>query len=158
MSQKKQDFRKTWRTLTEMGQVFGVSAIKFGNLLKQHGLREQDGTASQSAKDGNFCQEIVPKEGKPYYLWHSEKTSDYLVDRGVVKSGISDRDASKMTEARKLARSYVEAVKLDDDGNKLGYMIIGELVDDIKKIGLPTFNSALKSIGYKGEEVTLDGW
>ena len=63
-----------------------------------------------------------------------------------------------MTEARKLARSYVEAVKLDDEGNKLGYMMIGELVDDIEKIGLPTFNAALKAIGYKGEEVTLDGW
>ena len=158
MSPKKQDFRKTWRTLTEMGQVFGMSAIKFGNLLKQYGLREKNGAATQLAKDGAFCQEIVPKEGKPYYLWHSEKTSDYLVERGVVKSGISDRDASKMTEARKLARSYLEAVKLDDEGNKLGYMMMGDLVDDIKKIGLPTFNSALKSIGYKGEEVTLDGW
>ena len=158
MSQKKQNFRNTWRTLTEMGQVFGVSAIKFGNLLKQHGLREPDGAASQLAKDGNFYQEIVPKEGKSYYLWHSQKTSDHLVELGVVKSGVADRDASKMTEARKLARSYVEAVKLDDEGNKLGYMMIGELVDDIKKIGLPTFNAALKAIGYKGEEVTLDGW
>ena len=64
MSHKKQDFRKTWRTLTEMGQVFGVSAIKLGNLLKQHGLREQNGAATQFAKDGAFCQEIVPKEGK----------------------------------------------------------------------------------------------
>ena len=158
MSQKKQDFRKTWRTLTEMGQVFGVSAVKFGNLLKQHGLREQDGAATQLAKDGNFCQEIVPKEGKSYYLWHSKKTADYLVDRGVVKSGISVQDASKMTEARKLARSYVEAVKLDDEGDKVGYIMMCDLVDDIKKIGLPTFNSALKAIGYKGEEVTLDGW
>lgn len=158
MSQKNQNFRKTWRTLTEMGQVFGVSAIKFGNLLKQHELREHDGAATQLAKDGDFCQEIVPKEGKSYYLWHAQKTSDYLVDRGVVKSGISDRDASKMTEARKLARSYVEAIKLGDEGNKLGYMMMGELVDDIKKIGLPTFNAALTAIGYKGEEVTLDGW
>ena len=65
----------------------------------------------------------------------------------MVKSGISVQDASKMTEARKLARSYVEAVKLDDEGDKVGYIMMCDLVDDIKKIGLPTFNSALKAVG-----------
>lgn len=42
--------------------------------------------------------------------------------------------------------------------NKNSYMILSEMVDDIKKIGLERFNQALKSIGYKGEEVTLEGW
>ncbi|MBW4634124.1 MAG: hypothetical protein KME30_20120 [Iphinoe sp. HA4291-MV1] len=63
-----------------------------------------------------------------------------------------------MTEARKLARSYMEAQKLEDEGSKLGYMMFSEMVDDIKKIGLERFNQALKSIGYKGDEVTLEGW
>jgi hypothetical protein len=50
---KKNNFRKTWRTLTELGQEFGVSAVKFGNLLKQHGLREKDGESTQIASDGD---------------------------------------------------------------------------------------------------------
>ncbi len=62
---KKNNFRKTWRTLTELGQEFGVSAVKFGNLLKQHGLREQDGEPTQNAKDGGFFEKIVPNDGKP---------------------------------------------------------------------------------------------
>ncbi len=155
---KKNNFRKTWKTLTELGQEFGVSAVKFGNLLKQHGLREKDGEPSQLAKEGSFFEQITPKQGKPYYLWHRQKTSEYLVSQGVVKSGVSAKEAEKMTEARKLARSYMEAQKLDNEGSKLGYMMLCEMVDDIKKVGLERFNQALKSIGYKGEEVTLEGW
>ncbi|MEA5596498.1 hypothetical protein [Rivularia sp. UHCC 0363] len=155
---KKNNFRKTWKTLTELGQEFGVSAIKFGNLLKQHGLREKDGEPTQLAKDGVFFEEITPSEGKPYYLWHRKKTSEYLIAKGVEKNGVSAKDAEKMTETRKLARSYMEAQKLDDEGSKLGYIMLCEIVDDIKKVGLEEFNQALKSVGYKGEEVTLEGW
>ena len=155
---KKNNFRKTWKTLTELGQEFGVSAVKFGNLLKKHGLREKDGEPTQLAQDGTFFEKITPSQGKPYYLWHREKTSEYLVSQGVIKNGVSVKEAEKMTEARKLARSYIEAQKLDDKGSKLGYMMLSEMVDDIKKVGLERFNQALKSIGYKGEEITLEDW
>jgi len=37
-------------------------------------------------------------------------------------------------------------------------MMFADMADDIKKVGLDVFNEALKSIGYKGEEVTLDDW
>ncbi|MEM9927997.1 MAG: hypothetical protein AAF915_30475 [Cyanobacteria bacterium P01_D01_bin.50] len=155
---KKNNFRKTWKTLTELGQEFGVSAVKFGNLLKQHGLREKDGEPTQLAKDGTFFEKITPSQGKPYYLWHRDKTSEYLVYQGVIKNGVSAKEAEKMTEARKLARSYMEAQKLDDEGSKLGYMMLSEMVGDIKKVGLERFNQALKSIGYKGDEITLEDW
>ncbi|MCY7334551.1 MAG: hypothetical protein LH649_18260 [Pseudanabaena sp. CAN_BIN31] len=154
----KQSFRKTWRTLTEIGQEFGVSAVKFGKLLKQYSLREEDGAPSQLSKDSEFIQEISPKDGKPYFLWHSEKVSQYLVSQGAEKCGLTAKEASISTEARKIARSYLDAMKLDNEGDKLGYMMFAELVDDIKKIGLDKFNIALKSVGYKGKEITLDGW
>ncbi|HBB31558.1 MAG TPA: hypothetical protein DDZ80_06105 [Cyanobacteria bacterium UBA8803] len=155
---KKNNFRKTWRTLTELGQEFGVSAVKFGNLLKQHGLREKDGEPSQIAQEGGFFEKIVPKEGKPYYLWHRDKTVEYLTSLGVNKSGVSEKEALLDTEARKLAKSYLEAQKLDDEGSKLGYLMFQELTSDIKKVGLDRFNKALKSLGFKGEPVTLEEW
>ena len=52
----------------------------------------------------------------------------------------------------------IEAQKLDNEGSKLGYMMLSEMVEDIQKVGLERFNQALKSIGYKGEEVTLEDW
>jgi hypothetical protein len=153
-----QSFRNTWRTLTELGQEFGISAVKFGNLLKLHGLRDSSGEPTAMAKDGGFFEHIIPKQGHPYYLWHGKKTSEYLLSQGVAKNGVSSKEASKVTEARKLARSYMEAQKLDSEGSKLGYMMFADMADDIKKVGLDVFNEALKSSGYKGEEVTLDDW
>jgi hypothetical protein len=152
---KKNNFRKTWKTLTELGQEFGVSAIKFGNLLKEHGLREKDGKPSSIAKEAGYFEEVIPKEGKPYYLWHREKIVNFLVDRGIEKRGVSAKEAELMTQAPKLARSYLEAIELEEEGSKLGYLMFDELIPEIKKIGLERFNNALKAVGYKGEELTL---
>lgn len=144
---KKNNFRKTWRTLTELGQEFGVSAVKFGNLLKQHGLREKDGEPTQKAKDGGFFDKIVPNDGKPYYLWHRDKTVEFLISQGVEKNGVSAKEASKTTEARKLAREWIEAQRLDDEGSKLGYMMASELEPEIKRIGVELVQSQLKTLG-----------
>lgn len=146
MSQKN-NFRKTWRTLTELGQEFGVSAVKFGNLLKQHGLREKDGEPTQSAKDGGFFEKIVPNDGKPYYLWHRNKTVEFLQRRGVEKKGVSTQEASKITEARKLARQWIEAQRLDDEGSKLGYLMACELEPEIRQVGINLVQSELKKLG-----------
>jgi hypothetical protein len=144
---KKNNFRKTWRTLTELGQEFGVSGIKFGNLLKQHGLREKDGEPTQKAKDGSFFEKIAPNNGKPYYLWHRDKTVEFLISQGVHKNGVSAQEASKTTKARKLAREWIEAQRLDDEGSKLGYMMAGELEPEIKRIGVDLVQSQLKALG-----------
>jgi hypothetical protein len=152
------NFRKEWKTMTELGLEFGMSAVKFGNSLKQHGLREKSGEPTEIAVNGGFIQHIVPKRGKPYFLWHRKKTSSYLVNLGLKKSGVSAKEASKNTEARKLAKAYMEALKLDEEGSKAGYMMLCEMVDEIKELGLEQFNQTLKSIGYKGDEVTLEGW
>ncbi|KYC36237.1 hypothetical protein WA1_41665 [Scytonema hofmannii PCC 7110] len=144
---KRKNFRKTWRTLTEIGQEFGVSAVKFGNLLKQYGLREKDGEPTQTAKDNGFFEKLVPNDGKAYYLWHRDKTVEFLVSQGVEKSGISAKEASKTTEARKLAREWIEAQRLDDEGSKLGYFMACELEPEIKKIGVDLVQTQLKKLG-----------
>jgi len=153
---KKNNFRKTWRTLTELGQEFGVSAIKFGKILKEHGLREEYGEPTQLSKNGEFVHEIIPKGGKSYFLWHRKNTSEYLISKGVEKSKLTNQDP--LIEGLKLARSYIEAQKLDQEGDKLGYLMFSEMVSEIKKIGLNEFNTALKVIGYKGKEITLEDW
>ncbi|MDJ0735604.1 MAG: hypothetical protein QNJ47_16345 [Nostocaceae cyanobacterium] len=151
----KKKFRSDWRTLTELGSEFGKSAIAFGKMLKEQGLRDANGDPTQAA-NGLF-QKIVPNQGKPYYLWNHKGVVSFFQSKGINPTGDA-ADALKDTEARKLARSYMEAQKLDDEGSKLGYMMLCEMVDDIRKIGLDRFNTALKSVGYKGEPVTLEGW
>jgi len=144
---KKKSFRKTWRTLTELGQEFGISAMKFGNLLKQHGLRGKDGEPTQNAKDGGFFERIAPNDGRPYYLWHRDKIVDFLRRQGVEKKGVSSQEASKTTDARKLAREWIEAQRLDDEGSKLGYVMACELEPEIKRIGIDLVQSQIKKLG-----------
>lgn len=151
----KKNFRSEWRTLTELGAEFGKSAIAFGKILKENGLRDAEGTPTEAANE--LFQKIEPNQGKPYYLWNHKGVVNFLQSKGINPVNNAS-DALKDTEARKLAREYLEAQKLDDEGSKLGYMMLCEMVDDIKKIGLERFNTALKAVGYKGEPVTLEGW
>ncbi|RUT07614.1 hypothetical protein DSM106972_018740 [Dulcicalothrix desertica PCC 7102] len=151
----KKNFRSEWRTLTELGAEFGKSAIAFGKILKENGLRNVEGEPTEAAS--GLFQKIEPNQGKPYYLWNHQGVVSFLQSKGINPVNNASY-ALKDTEARKLAREYLEAQKLDDEGSKLGYMMLCEMVDDIKKIGLDRFNTALKAVGYKGEPVTLEGW
>ncbi|MGB5596267.1 MAG: hypothetical protein WBM32_05950 [Crocosphaera sp.] len=152
---KKQNFRKEWQTLTELGTQFGVSARKFGSMLKEFGLRESTGEPSETAI--GFYKKIEPKNGKSYYLWSRSKIIKYFAEQGI-NPVISNSEAIKDTEARKLARDYLEARKLDEEGNKLGYLMFQELMPEIKKIGVERFKKALKSVGYKEEFELDEGW
>lgn len=153
---KKDSFRRIWRTQTELGQTFGVSAVKFGKLLSQHGLRGEDKEPTEHAKTHDFCHFVQPSGASGYWLWHNKNVSEYLVSLGVEKSGISDKEASISTEARKLAKAYKEAQKLDDEGSKLGHMMFCDMIPEIRKIGLDAFNSALQSVGFKGSLLTAE--
>ncbi len=154
-NKSKKNFRSEWRTLTELGAEFGKSAIAFGKILKENGLRDAEGTPTEAA-NGLF-QKIEPNQGKLYYLWNHKGVVSFLQSKGISPVNNAS-DPLKDTEARKLARQYLEAQKLDDEGSKLGYMMFCEMVGDIRKIGLDRFNTALKAVGYKGEPVTLEGW
>jgi len=39
-------------------------------------------------------------------------------------------------------------------GSKAGYMLFQELVPEIRKVGLESFNRELRGIGYDGKELT----
>jgi hypothetical protein len=151
---KKKNFRQEWRSLTEIGNTFGISARKLGSLLKKYGLREGDGEPSELAKQEGYCHLVAPKEGHSYYLWHGKKVASYLEKQGEEKKGVSSKEATLNTEARKLARSYIEALQLDEEGSKFGYWMFDELRPEIKKVGLDRFNEALKAVGFKGEPLT----
>jgi len=38
MSKKREEFRNFYRTITELGVQYGMSAVKFGKVLKEYGL------------------------------------------------------------------------------------------------------------------------
>ncbi|MBW4671426.1 MAG: hypothetical protein KME60_29395 [Cyanomargarita calcarea GSE-NOS-MK-12-04C] len=74
-------------------------------------------------------------------------TFEFLQHQDVEKNGVSSQEASKTTEARKLAREWIEAQRLDDEGSKLGYIMACELEPEIKRIGVDLVQSQLHKLG-----------
>lgn len=148
-------FRNKWKTLTELGTLYGVSARKFGSMLKEHGLRNKDGSPSEIAE--GFFHTVEPKNGHSYILWGKHQVTEYLARKGVEKT-VSNEDASKRNKARNLVKSYLEAQRLDDEGCKTGHWLFCDLVPDIKKVGLELFNEVLTTVKADAEPLTLEDW
>ena len=63
---KKQNFRKTWKTITELSKIFGISNVKFGKVIKEYKLRQESGEPTIFAIDNEYCYKVEPKD-KPFY-------------------------------------------------------------------------------------------
>ena len=69
---------------TELGQLYGMSAIKIGKILKSQGLRELDGEPTQWAKIEGYVEKRY-LEDRPfihYWAWHFDKTAQALEEAG----------------------------------------------------------------------------
>lgn len=70
-------------TITELGSEFGMSRVVMGRTLKQLGLREPGGHPSASAFYNDMVAKTVgPQEWIVVWMWHTEKTIDYLEEAG----------------------------------------------------------------------------
>jgi hypothetical protein len=75
-------FRFEHLTLTQLGEVFGVSSHQIGNWLVTLGLRSDQKRPSREAFAGGYVT-TAPSRGQGYnYVWHAEKTVKALVDAG----------------------------------------------------------------------------
>ena len=157
MSKKKKSFRSTWQTLTEIGQQFGLSAVKTGKLLKEFELRLDSGEPAQMAIDDNLCHIVEAKGQKPYWLWHGAKIGRIFEQRGIQRSAVSAKEAQKTTEARKLARSWLEAQAMLDRGDdKIGFMLADSILEELSAVGVDQFNTQLTALGWKGDPVLIE--
>ena len=68
----------TFITLTELGEIYGVSAREVGRWLKGLRLREEDGQPSRAAHDQRLVLERELRHGGYFYLWHKDKTCALL--------------------------------------------------------------------------------
>ncbi len=76
------NFRFKHMTLTQIGEVFGVSNQQVGKWLAKLGLRTDKHKPSKAAFDGGYV-EMGPSRGQGYnWVWNSAKTVDALVRVG----------------------------------------------------------------------------
>lgn len=75
-------WRFEYMTLTQIGEVFGVSNQQVGKWLAKLGLRTDANRPSREAFDGGYVKE-GPSRGQGYnWVWHSEKTVRVLSEAG----------------------------------------------------------------------------
>ena len=75
-------FRFEFMTLTQIGEVFGVSNQQVGKWLVRLGLRTTANKPSRMAFEGGYV-EVGPSRNQGYnYVWHSDKTVQALITAG----------------------------------------------------------------------------
>ena len=75
-------FRFEFRTLTQIGEVFGASSHQVGKWLVEIGLRTEGKRPSTAAFDGEFVTQ-GPSRGNGYnWVWHSVRTVAALEKAG----------------------------------------------------------------------------
>lgn len=134
MSKKREEFRNFYRTITELGVQYGMSAVKFGKVLKEYGLRDDNGNATRDAMREQIAFKVTPKNGRCYFLYHIIKTRDFLERNGFEsETSLSRKEADRKLKAKKLGDRIVEAQALADKGkDRMAFMTIKGVEDEIK--------------------------
>lgn len=75
-------FRFEFLSLSQLGEVFGVSSHQVGKWLVKIGLRTETMRPSREAFGGGYVT-TAPSRGQGYvYVWHAERTTKALIDAG----------------------------------------------------------------------------
>ena len=145
MNNKKQsrrpDYGLKYRSATEIGLEFGLSAIRVGQFFDEIGLR--DPTSHQSTKQalGEGIAVATPmRDGTPHFMWHYKKVLPCLEARF---SRLTELDAGRLENQRAVRRAVrdlqaiIEAQEqmIEDGFDKFAYLDFEEniyaLPDDI---------------------------
>ncbi len=68
-------FADIWKNQTQISNVFHISAVEVGNILRKHGLKSQDGDGTEKAVREGFAHNILYKGNVPFALWNVDKVS-----------------------------------------------------------------------------------
>ena len=111
---QKGSFKKQWGNLTEIGRLFGFSAVKLGSELKALGLRSTDGKPSPEALEQNLATSTPMKGGFEFYMWHKKRLPERLRQAGLKQvGGPSDQAFAVAHEALALV---AKGNRLDEQG------------------------------------------
>jgi len=78
-------------SLTELGQIYGVTRNKMGQMLISLGLRTQDKKPSPKAFNEGFVDQRDSVNPNTYFwVWHGEKTTRILDEAGHARAAQSE--------------------------------------------------------------------
>ena len=72
----------SWLSLTDLGRIYGISAIHCGKTLEHQGWRDRRGRPTQSALDANAAMQTGPHGQGRTVLWNRSVCSQLLEHKG----------------------------------------------------------------------------
>lgn len=75
-------FRYPRMTLTQLGELYGVTNQQVGKWLASAGLRDDRGKPTHHAHDGGYCEQAPSHDGKYVWAWRPEKVVPVLEKLG----------------------------------------------------------------------------
>lgn len=133
MSRKhKRKFNDIWANQTNIGKLFGLSAIKVGEKLIEHGLKDKTTKkATDKALEGGFAKETPLKDGTYFCMWNKHQ----------IKLILSQEVKPLTTEQRwineVLTRKKAIDVEYNTGSDKLACLMMDSVFDDIPQEYLP---------------------
>ena len=71
-----------WLSLTDLGRIYGISAVHCGRLLSDAGLRQQNGAPSSTALQQGLAYQHHPHATCPNAVWNGEGCATLLQEQG----------------------------------------------------------------------------
>ena len=129
MSKKNNRFARKYRSLTEIGQIFNLSARVVGKELKRLGYREPDGRPTEEAFSLDLAVSTPLKDGTPHFRWNRAAVIKLLEPYHP-----RDRDM----KIRKIVREMkliIESKEFEDGGGGFDFVVaeatLFELADEL---------------------------
>ena len=72
-----------WLSLTDLGRIYGISAVHCGRLLSDAGLREGNGAPSTSALEQGLAYQHHPHSPSPSAVWNARGCALMLEGQGL---------------------------------------------------------------------------
>ena len=72
-------FNRVWSNQTNLGKIFGLSAVAIGKILIEHGLKDhKSGQATLEAIEGGYAKSTPLKSGTPFFMWNLNKVKNLI--------------------------------------------------------------------------------
>jgi hypothetical protein len=152
MSKKRRGkFTDMWVNQTTLGKQFGLSSIAMGKKLKELGLRSEDGTPTEFAESGGYCQSTPLRDGTAFWMWNKKQVEARMQSSGHQKLEPLEVKARELAdEWIDVERAYQEAVyKVEED---MLFEDARDLKKEARRLGLvPRVNEILRERNFQGE-------
>ena len=140
MSRKnKRKFTDIWANQTDIGKLFGLSAIKVGTKLIEHGLKDKvTKKATDKAIEGGYAKETPLKDGTYFCMWNKQNI------KSILSQDIKPLTAEQQWVNEVLTRKKAIDVEYDTGSDKLACLMMDSIFDDIPQEYLPKIRAVLE--------------